>query len=190
LVNAVAREVIVKELNNDFSKPVTEELAAKAIQTIILRRDTHIDSLLERLKEERVRRVIEPMILGEYVERSTDDFQYVRDLGLIRIEPRVEPANPIYAEVMFRTLNYSAQMTLREDYQNYEIPRYLKNGRIDMDFLMRDFQQFWRENSEIWDERFQYKEAAPHLVLMAFPSASYQWWRTDYPRGGGRQKTP
>jgi hypothetical protein len=37
-----------------------------------------------------------------------------------------------------------------------------------MDFLMRDFQQFWRENSEIWIERYDYKEAAPHLVLMAF----------------------
>jgi Holliday junction resolvase len=37
-----------------------------------------------------------------------------------------------------------------------------------MDCLMRDFQQFWRENSQIWEERFDYKEAAPHLVMMAF----------------------
>ncbi len=34
--------------------------------------------------------------------------------------------------------------------------------------LLRDFQQFWREQSGIWLERFDYKEAAPHLVLMAF----------------------
>jgi Holliday junction resolvase len=39
---------------------------------------------------------------------------------------------------------------------------------MDMDFLMRDFQQFWRENSEIWLQRFDYKEAAPHMILMAF----------------------
>ena len=37
-----------------------------------------------------------------------------------------------------------------------------------MDCLMRDFQQFWRENSEIWKKRYDYKEAAPHLVMMAF----------------------
>jgi hypothetical protein len=37
-----------------------------------------------------------------------------------------------------------------------------------MDFLMRDFQQFWRENSEIWLGRFDYSEAAPHLIMMAF----------------------
>jgi Holliday junction resolvase len=37
-----------------------------------------------------------------------------------------------------------------------------------MDYLMHDFQQFWRENSEIWVEKYEYKEAAPHLVMMAF----------------------
>jgi hypothetical protein len=48
------------------------------------------------------------------------------------------------------------------------MPRYIKDGRMDMDFLMRDFQQFWRENSDIWLGRFDYKEAAPHMILMAF----------------------
>jgi len=37
-----------------------------------------------------------------------------------------------------------------------------------MDYLMQDFQQFWRENSDIWIEKFHYKEAAPHLILQAF----------------------
>ncbi len=34
--------------------------------------------------------------------------------------------------------------------------------------LLTDFQTFWRQNSEIWVERFEYKEAAPHLLLQAF----------------------
>jgi len=37
-----------------------------------------------------------------------------------------------------------------------------------MRFLLEEFQQFWRENSEIRQERFEYREAAPHLILMAF----------------------
>jgi hypothetical protein len=37
-----------------------------------------------------------------------------------------------------------------------------------MDYLLRDFQAFWRENGEIWRKRYEYEEAAPHLVLMAF----------------------
>ncbi|MDR0611865.1 MAG: AAA-like domain-containing protein, partial [Planctomycetaceae bacterium] len=63
LVNAIANEVIVEILQSDYQKPVTVELVNEAIQNIILRRDTHIDSLLERLKEERVRKVIEPIIV-------------------------------------------------------------------------------------------------------------------------------
>jgi hypothetical protein len=38
-----------------------------------------------------------------------------------------------------------------------------------MDYLMRDFQQFWHVNSDIWLKRCDdYPEAAPHLVMMAF----------------------
>jgi hypothetical protein len=169
LVNAIAREVIVEMLDSDYSQAVTADRVEEAIQTIILRRDTHIDSLLERLKEERVRKVIEPLILGGYVSHSSDDFHYTRDLGLIRVtKEKTEPANPIYAEVIVRTLNHDMQSELQERNTTYQMPRYLKDGRIDMDFLMRDFQQFWRENSEIWAERFEYKEAAPHLVMMGF----------------------
>ncbi|MDR1098140.1 MAG: AAA-like domain-containing protein [Tannerella sp.] len=169
LTNAIACEIIEKQLNRDYTQPVTAEMVKEAIQTIILRRDTHIDSLLERLKEERVRNVIEPVILGEYVKTYSDDFYYVRDLGLIRVtDEKIEPANPIYGEVIVRTLNDEVQDSLKRNNPVYQIPRYLKDGRIDMDFLMRDFQQFWRENSAIWVERFYYKEAAPHLILMAF----------------------
>jgi hypothetical protein len=65
LVNAIARETIEKILENDYTKPVTAPLVEQAIQTIIERRDVHIDYLMEQLKEESVKGVIEPMILGE-----------------------------------------------------------------------------------------------------------------------------
>jgi hypothetical protein len=170
LVNAIAREVIEKMLHSDYTKPVTVELVREAIQNIILARPTHIDSLLERLKEERVRRIIEPMILGEeFIPRNSDDFLYTCDLGLIRVlNGRVEPANPIYAEVIIRKLSSDMQETLKNPKYPYQLPRYLKDGRLDMDFLMRDFQQFWHLNSDIWVDMSDYKEAAPHLVMMAF----------------------
>ena len=65
-------------------------------------------------------------------------------------------------------MSFNCQDDIAEEKPDYLIPRYLKNGRIDMDFLMKDFQQFWRENSDIWKKRFDYLEAAPHLILMAF----------------------
>ena len=169
LVNAIAREVIVKMLQSEYTQPVTAAMISEAIETIILRRDTHIDSLLERLKEERVRSVIEPMLLGEIMDVTSDDFYYACDLGLIRKTPqKIEPSNPIYAEVMVRKLNANLQEDLTRNNNTYIIPRYLKDGKIDMDYLMQDFQQFWRENSAIWIEKFHYKEAAPHLILQAF----------------------
>jgi len=120
LVNAIAREVIVEMLQSDYSQPVTASLVEDAIETIILRRDTHIDSLLERLKEERVRRVIEPMLLGEFMDVTSDDFSYACDLGLIRKTPqKIEPSNPIYGEVMVRKLNANLQEDLIRNKPNF-----------------------------------------------------------------------
>jgi len=170
LVNAIAREVIFEMFKSDYTKNVTAESVNTAIQTIILRRDTHIDSLLERLKEERVRRVIEPMVIGDvFFERLSDDYQYVIDLGLIKsIRGKIQPSNPIYGEVIARVLSYEAQEKFLQAKPDSLLPNFYKEGKIDMDYLMHDFQQFWRENSAIWIERFYYKEAAPHLILMAF----------------------
>jgi hypothetical protein len=169
LVNAVANEVIVEILQSDYTKPVTTELVHQAIQNIILNRPAHIDSLLERLNEPRVRNVIEPMITGEmFVDIESDDFLYTRDLGLIRVEgSRIKPANPIYAEVIIRKLSSPVQVGLRDS--KYQIPRYLKpDGNIDVDYLMRDFQKFWQLNNGIWLEKYDYPEAGPLLVMMAF----------------------
>jgi hypothetical protein len=42
------------------------------------------------------------------------------------------------------------------------------DGRLDMKKLLSAFQQFFRENSESWLERFDYKEAGFQLLLQAF----------------------
>jgi hypothetical protein len=146
-------------------------MISEAIQSIIKRRDVHIDQLLDKLKDPRVRSIIEPMILGDEgkIERLSDDYNYVSDLGLIRMgENGIEPANPIYGEVMVRTLNFWLQDSLRYGDNPYQLPKYYNNGKIDIDCLLSDFQEFWRENGAIWLDRFDYKEAAPHLILMAF----------------------
>ena len=40
--------------------------------------------------------------------------------------------------------------------------------RLNMPKLLRAFQQFFRENSDSWIERFDYKEAGPQLLIQAF----------------------
>lgn len=171
LVNAIAREIVMEILHSDHSQGIQPEYVDQAVQNIILRRDTHIDSLLERLKEDRVRRVVEPMIIGASgrIDPLDDDVQYVFDLGLVRRrEGSVEPANRIYSEVIIRMLSLRSQEDMREVKHPFVASRYLAGQRLDMRKLLGEFQSFWRENSEIWQKRYQYEEAAPHLILMAF----------------------
>ena len=176
LCNALAREMVMELLDGDYTRKITPDLVEQAVENIILRRDTHIDSLLERLKEERVRRVVEPIISGKKLDLEfDDDAQYVFDLGLLDFRKGdVAPANPIYGEVIMRTLSYHTQHHLPISMEG----KYIKDGLVQMKPLLQDFQQFWRENSEIWMERYQYKEAAPHLILQA--------WLQRIVNGGGR----
>ena len=175
LVNAIAREAIEKICKSDYSIAITQNMAKQAIQNIILARGTHFDSLMERLRENRVRSVIQPLILGEEADRTTDNYLYAKDLGLIRdFNGKVEPSNPIYAEVIIRAITCTAQEAFKNSKPNSDLPKYVIKGKIDINHLLKDFQSFWRENSEIiWDELYEegfreYKEASPHLVLQAF----------------------
>jgi hypothetical protein len=168
LVNALARQIVEDDLALDYSKPVTAEHFDAAAETLMLRRDTHIDSLLERLKEPRVRKVMEPVFLGtsQTVPLLSDDTKFCLDLGLLKMGPdlRLYPANPIYREVIVRTLTYDSQSELPPSLQH----RWMDGKTLDMDGLLKEFQQFWRENSDIWVEKYDFREAAPHFILQAY----------------------
>ena len=177
LVNAVACECVEKICKFKYSIPITKDMAQQAVHNIVLQRGTHLDSLMERLKEKRVQKVIEPLILGDNlaVNRISDDYLYTMDLGLIKEAGKgvVEPANKIYAEIMVRYLNYTLQENFKTELPNANLPKYIKAGKIDINRLLKEFQVFWRENSDIWVKKYkknfyQYDEAAPHLVIQAF----------------------
>ena len=170
LVNAIARECVMKIHDCRYDEPITAEDISTAKEKLIRARGTHVDSLMERLKEPRVRRVVEPVILGK--ERGTpvndDDYRYVLDLGLLREneDHALVPGNPMYAEIMLRYLSNDEQMYF---YAKYEKPFWLKSdGSLDMPALMAEFQRFWRENSGADREVYGYNEATPHLVMMGY----------------------
>jgi type II secretory pathway predicted ATPase ExeA len=64
LVNALARQVTEKDLT-DRREPITAAHIEAAAEALIERRDTHLDSLIDKLREPRVRRVIEPILAGD-----------------------------------------------------------------------------------------------------------------------------
>ena len=169
LVNALCREACFKsEAGRDRTRGIAAEDVLDAQERLILRRDTHIDDLANKLREERVRRVVEPILAGASESAwSTEDVAYVHDLGLIALDadgtPRI--ANPIYAEVVPRHLNHAVQMGLPQRMAWYVDA----DGGLDVAGLIEAFQTFFREHSAHWVQRFErYHEAGPQLLLQAY----------------------
>ena len=166
LVNALAYEACFKnKTGQDRSQPITAEAIYDAGEQLILRREIHLDQLADKLKEERVRRVVEPLLSGGEERRFIDrDIEYVRDLGLVAQERPVRIANPIYAEVVPRELTWVVQ----EEFEQETAWYVTADGSLDVVALLTEFQTFFREHSEHWVTRFQYQEAGPQLLLQAF----------------------
>ena len=115
LVNALGYEICFEmKQGRDRSNPISVSMIEQAKENIIIRCDTHIDQLADKLKEERVRRVIEPILSGNVHpdDLPVDDIYYVRDLGLIRIHGELRISNRIYQEIIPRELIFSTQVTI------------------------------------------------------------------------------
>lgn len=170
LVNALCQEACFKSrAGRDRSRAITAEDVLDAQERLILARVTHLDNLADKLREERVRRVVAPMLTGaadrdSYADRDRD-VQYVRDLGLLAQHDAKRIANPIYAEVIPRELTWVTQ-----DDVEAEAAWFVEaGGGLDVNGLLAAFQRFFREHSEHWTQRFdRYREAGPQLLLQAY----------------------
>ncbi|CAK8725453.1 ATPase AAA-type core domain-containing protein [Candidatus Electrothrix laxa] len=169
LTNALAAQLVTDydALVKDRSCPVTKETVSKTREILIERRDTHLDSLTDKLREKRVRAVIEPIMVGkgDFDQAFNDDFLYAKNLGLVSdARGRIEIANPIYQEIIPRILTYPIQMAIPDE------PAWFvaKDGTLDIMQLIDGFIRFWRRNGEVLLRGMPYHEAAPHLVFMAY----------------------
>ncbi len=189
LVNALAYEVCfeMKE-GRDRTVEITADMIARAKENLILRRESHLDQLSDKLKEERVRRVLQPLLAGSQEAEiiPSDDVDYVIDLGLVKREREIRIANRIYKEVIPRELTYSSQLTIHQEASWYVEA----DGRLNMDKLLTAFQEFVRRNFEHWVNRFDYNEAGPQLLLQAFLQRIVNGGGTvEREYGLGRQRT-
>ena len=167
LVNALAHQACFEDdAGQDRGHPIAAAAIRAAGEQLILRRDTHLDQLTDKLREARVRSVIEPLLSGirDPGTIADDDLQYVRDLGLVAGDRPLRIANPIYREVIPRVLTYTTQEMLYHDPAWYVDAA----GNLLVAKLLAAFQEFFREHSEHWVKRFEYQEAGPQLLLQAF----------------------
>jgi hypothetical protein len=149
---------------------VTIEHVRKAREQMCMARETHLDALAERLKEKRIREVIQPILTGDAspnLSTNHPSMMLAIDLGLIKWDTHqgFTIANPIYEDILTRHLNLGF-------YEQMPAPEGLRwqkpDGRMDMDALLHEFLNFWQTHSETWAQWTSYTEAFPHLLLMAF----------------------
>lgn len=166
LVNAIAREIVDPE-----KMAVTESVTADHVDTakerLIRQRAFHLDSLADKLREPRVRHFVEPLLAGTGIGRSEtwdNDLQYVRDLGLIARDDPIRVANPVYREVIARSLTASVQSQVTLSPQSF----LLADGRIDFQMLLDEFADWWVANGEFMTRAEVYHEAAAQLIFMGF----------------------
>jgi hypothetical protein len=167
IVNSLFKRATMRVLDEDSRETVTLEHIKEAREQMILARETHLDALAYRMEDPRIRKIMETLVSGVIDPGLTESegFRLCLDLGLVTREkgtPTV--ANPIYREVLARQMTMGAQDAMPDPEWQWENP----DGSLDMDALLKEFQKFWRRNSEIWEQKMNYTEAFPHLLLMAF----------------------
>lgn len=167
LVNALCQKCVWETVPEESRETITAEHIEHAKDLLIYSRAVHIDSLGERLREDRVRRVIQPIITGDFdlsLSRTDRDVELCMDLGLVIYDEGFKLANRVYQEVVTRYLTQNFQDNLPAP----EFPWRKPDNTLDLDRLLREFQRFWARNSELWEVKSGYTEAFPHLLLMGY----------------------
>jgi hypothetical protein len=170
IVNSLFMRATMRVLDEESRETVTADHVVRAREQMIEARETHLDALEVRLRDGGIRRVVESIIIGDTdlsLTRTNPKVELAMDLGLITwyTETGFIIANPIYEEILTRHLNapYHDNLPPPSTWQ-WKKP----DGSLDMDNLLRGFQGFWRKHSALWEQKADYTEAFPHLLLLAF----------------------
>ena len=167
LVNALAHGACFDDPEGrDRSRDIARTGIVAARERLILEGPAHFGQIEYRLREERVRKVLDPILAGAEgrPDFTDDDALYVNDLGLVTATSPVRIANPIYGEVIPRLLARRVEMTMPHD-----DTRFLRtDGGLEVSALLRAFQQFFRENAEWWSQGSGFREYGAQVLLQAF----------------------
>jgi hypothetical protein len=160
----------MRVLEHESTETVTLEHVRKARQQMIEARETHFGALAFRLQNPGIKNVVQTIITGntnQLMGRENPAVELAIDLGLVNWSSQTgfTIANPVYEEILTRHLNsgYHDNLPPPSSWQWQKA-----DGSLDMDKLLKEFQRFWRRHSEMWEQKADYTEAFPHLLLTAF----------------------
>jgi hypothetical protein len=170
----LAHEAVENILRNDYTKPVRPSHIDSAAENLMRRGDAHIDSLMVTLAEPRVQSVVESMLSflkfpdlmlsSENFKSYYKNVHYCIDIGLVKRDEYLRPANRLCAGVIIRRLNEGVRQLFPEDAAG----KWMDGKKIDMNGLLKEFKKFWTQNSERYLKAVDYINAAPLLIFSAF----------------------
>ncbi|HWN70560.1 MAG TPA: AAA family ATPase [Haliangium sp.] len=164
LVNALAHE-ITHEMRIEPPTPITAEHVDQARERLIRQRPTHLDWLLAQLRDDRVRRVIEPLLTGVLTAGLRHgDAEYVHDLGLVARGPTLHIANPIYGDAIVRYLGAVVENGVALPPGHFVGA----DGRLELPAVLRAFAALWQEHGAEIAPAVIYADAAPQIALVTY----------------------
>jgi hypothetical protein len=161
LVQAFGRELT--ESVRDAAQ-MTKSHVLAAYRRLVTRYATPIDDLAARLTEPRIRRVIEPLLLGtaEIANVADSDVQFARDIGLIAADDPVRFEGLIHRAIVPRLLSQNIRRAFIEDPAQFFDP----DGRLSMERLLQTFVAFYTTYATDLLPAILYPKIAPELVFL------------------------
>jgi hypothetical protein len=165
LVNAIAR-LCVMEVVPDAAKPVELADVEEAIRRLEASNPTHLASLAARLREDRVLRVVAPVVVGDAPDAPPDDARYAIELGILErgSGEALRVSNPLYARSLLKLVTEQKRTDLTAWAPAWLTP----DGRIDVVKLRENFLTFWSLHRGMMRDLITYPEAVPHFGLMTY----------------------
>ncbi len=165
IISTLAGELFHEIAPAKAIRSISSSQVGEAIDNIIAKKGNHIEYLVSQLRDERVKRCLIPILAsGPMTEDiSEKDLAFIQELGLIKIDGKVELANDLYREIIPRALMDPIGYMI-----NLDSEKYLREDRsIDAIRLLRSFQFFYWNHIERLIARIDYDEAGYFLVFQA-----------------------
>lgn len=138
LVNALADESTAR---TKPSAAITAGHIDEAKDGLIGTGKTHVDSLRRRLRQPTIRAALEPLLTGSPAPSGPeydDSVEWARAIGLIPVSGPVRIANPIYGQIIPRSLASDLEWGIPE----LPDPCLLPDGQLDVTALVTAFTAF------------------------------------------------
>ena len=144
---------------------VSADQVDESIGNIIEKRGNHLEYLVSRLRDERIKKCLIPILCSGPTPEdiAESEFAYVQELGLIRADRRLEISNGLYKEMIPSALFGPVTYMIRLHGGDF----LLEDRSMDTVRLMRSFQSFFRNHIDRMVALIDYGIAGYFLVFEA-----------------------